>query len=315
GNGPVTSGGFGVDPSSDRAKKVPLNGSTKLDPDVRRKLQGIKGALLMRNQVQTLCEVAMLNQRYGFVAASCIDYVGGKVDPTINYAIVMSQNVDEFLVAGIIETVVPHPRYNPETFENNVAVVMLQSNSAVSFFNPIADWPSDWGQLLYVHRSLKAGILSSWNEPYVMMINQQTEVNANDQECSSASSLYAANKDQFMCNPATLTFFWSRNCNIPYGVVYGIYNTNAAAAAIYSHSVIYGDGFCGTGKIISYYLHLRNYVKWAETVTGVTVGTLHSPNAAGYTRSSNPSYSLNSPAGPNAVGVNIFGNFTTTTVP
>ncbi|KAJ2713244.1 hypothetical protein H4R19_002348 [Coemansia spiralis] len=301
---PVTSGGIGT-----------LNGAkTDLDPDVRRKLQGIKGSLLMRNQVQTLCEVAMVNQRYGFVAASCIDYVDGKVDPSVYYNVKLSQNVDQFLAAIAVETIIPHPKYNPATFENNIAVVMLQTNPLVSFFNPIADWPADWSQLLYAHRTLQDGLLGGWNEPYVMVTNRQTEVSSNDRDCSIASALYAANKDQYMCNTATLTFFANRRCNIPYGVVYSIYNMNAAAAAIYSHSAIYGDGFCGAGKIISYYLHIRNFIKWAESVAGITVGTLHSPNPAGYTASSNPNFSLNAPRGSNPAGVHIFGNFTTNAI-
>ncbi|KAJ2769711.1 hypothetical protein IWQ56_002442, partial [Coemansia nantahalensis] len=253
----------------------------------------------------------MVNQRYGFVAASCVDYVNGKVDPSVYYNVKLSQNVDQFLAAVVIETIIPHPKYNPHTLENNIAVVMLQTNELVKFFNPIADWPADWSQLLYVHRSLQDGLLGGWNEPYAMMTNRQTEVSSNDHECSVASSLYAANKDQYMCNSATLTFFANRDCNIPYGVVYGIYNTNAAAAAIVSHSAIYGDGFCGTGKIISYYLQIRNYLKWAESVSGITVGTFHSPNPAGYAASSNPSFALNAPSGPNADGVTIVGNFTT----
>ncbi|KAJ2797273.1 hypothetical protein H4R21_004384, partial [Coemansia helicoidea] len=112
---------------------------TDLDPEIRRKLQGIRGALLMRNQVQTLCEVAMVNQRYGFVAASCVDYVNGKVDPSVYYNVKLSQNVDQFLAAVVIETIIPHPKYNPHTLENNIAVVMLQTNELVKFFNPIAD--------------------------------------------------------------------------------------------------------------------------------------------------------------------------------
>ncbi|KAJ2779394.1 hypothetical protein H4R18_004039 [Coemansia javaensis] len=317
-NGVVVSGGIGFFDGTDSPRvtvsggSVDADGSKVLGPDVRRQLAGIKGALLMRNGAQTLCEVAMVTQRYGFVAASCIDYLEGSknVDPSFHYSVHLSQNVDQFYADTNIEAVIPHPDYNPKTFENNIALVMTVSDPATPYFNPIADWPSDWTELLYVHRSVTDGPNPQWNEPYVLTTNKMTEVNTNLPACKEASALFAANPDSYMCNTATLTYFYRRDCNIPYGVVYGIYNTNAAAAAIYSHSAIYGDGFCGTGKIYNYYLQVRNYIKWAEGVAGITVGTFHSSNPPGYVRSNNPNYTINPPGGPNDAGVNIFGNFT-----
>ncbi|PIA14383.1 hypothetical protein COEREDRAFT_88772 [Coemansia reversa NRRL 1564] len=293
--------------------------SGKLDsiPDIQR-FSSIKGGMLMKNQEQTLCEVALVNQRLGFVAASCLEYTDNQfnVDPLIRYVVTMSHNTKDYYVSQIVESVKVNPNYNPITFENNIALLFLETNTVIQFQNTIADWASDWNQLYYVHRSLTDSVLMSWNEPYITVSNRSSEITTNMEACSAASSLYANNQGDFLCSSTTLTYYYARDCNIPYGTVYGVNNDNVAAAAIFSHTAVYGDGgFCGTGKLINYYLILRNYIKWAEQVSGLKINVYHSANAAGYTPSSDPNYSMKLPSGSNDKGVNLYGNFTMESIP
>ncbi|KAJ2157511.1 hypothetical protein GGF46_004458, partial [Coemansia sp. RSA 552] len=212
---------------------------------------------------------ALVTPRFGFVAASCVSFIGEQVDPNHRLTVACVKGRTEFGGVLVVENVIRHPQYNPETFENNIAVVMLGSNPAINFENKIADWPGDWSNYYYVHRTVTTGILFSWNEPYVSVTNGTTDVTTNHASCRAASALYAANEDKFICNSGTVTFYDDRSCNLPYGAVYGGTGNEIAAAALYSHSAIHGDGgYCGTDMIINYYLMLREYIPWAETVSG-----------------------------------------------
>ncbi|KAJ2436829.1 hypothetical protein IWW46_005592, partial [Coemansia sp. RSA 2440] len=132
----VTSGGFG----------------TIDDTTAKQELSTIVGALLMKDNVQTLCEIVMMTTRVGVVAASCLDYVGNTVDPNVVYYVGLSKNVNDVYGNLQLETIIPHPNYNPNTFENNVAIVMGVTNPAYDFENKIADWPLDWTNYYFVHR-------------------------------------------------------------------------------------------------------------------------------------------------------------------
>ncbi|KAJ2322283.1 hypothetical protein IWW52_000189 [Coemansia sp. RSA 2704] len=296
---PVASGGFGTTGDSTAATQ---------------QLSNIVGALLMKNQSQTLCEVAMVTQRFGFVAASCGDYVNGQIDPNVNYGVGLSKNMKDFYANLGVETIIPHPNYNPDTFENNIAVVMFASNPLVTFNNAIADWALDWTNYYFVHRSQAVGNewpLYSWNEPSVSVTNGTNTINMNLDQCNSASTLYEANQDKFICSPLDLSYYYNRDCSIPYGAVYMGHDNTVAAAAVFSHTSIHGnEGFCGGGKMVNYYVVLRNYIKWAEQVSGQTVNVYHSADPIGYTASSDPNFSMAAPKSPDAADIHIYGYFT-----
>ncbi|KAI9471093.1 hypothetical protein BX667DRAFT_520270 [Coemansia mojavensis] len=292
---PVTSGGFGIwgDPE-------PQN------------LGSIKGGILMKGNGLTTCRVALASQTFGFVAASCIDWVDGNMDPNASYGLALSNGYTGIGGNLQVDSIIPHPNYNDKTFENNIAVVMLKPNSAISFTNLIADWPADWHNYQFVHRTITDSVPYFWNEPSIMITNGTNSIATNDNLCSSASPLYAANKDNFICNIGAVTYYYDRKCNLPYGTVYGAYGENVAAAAIYSHSAISGTGgYCGDGSIINYYTIIRNYIAWANQVSGMQVSTFHSENAPGYTASSNAAFTMNPPSGEQPANFQLYGRFTT----
>ncbi|KAJ2672443.1 hypothetical protein IWW42_002808 [Coemansia sp. RSA 1085] len=234
------------------------------------------------------------------------------MDPNASYGLALSNGYTGIGGNLQVDSIIPHPNYNDKTFENNIAVVMLKPNPAISFTNLIADWPADWHNYQFVHRTITDSVPYFWNEPSIMITNGTNSIATNDNLCSSASPLYAANKDNFICNIGAVTYYYDRKCNLPYGTVYGAYGENVAAAAIYSHSAISGTGgYCGDGSIINYYTIIRNYIAWANQVSGMQVSTFHSENAPGYTASSNAAFTMNPPSGEQPANFQLYGRFTT----
>ncbi|KAJ2448141.1 hypothetical protein EV183_005581 [Coemansia sp. RSA 2336] len=292
---PVTSGGFGQfgDPE-------PQN------------LSSIKGGLLMKGNSLTTCQVAMASQTVGLVAASCIDWANGSMDPNANYGLALSDGYTGIGGNLQVDSIIPHPNYNKETFENNIAVVMLKSNAAITFTNQIADWPADWHNYQFLHHSTTDSIRYTWNQPMLMITNGTNSIATNDNVCSSASPLYAANKENLICNIGAVTYYYDRKCSLPYSIVYGVYGPNVAAAAIYSHSAISGTGgYCGAGAIVNYYTIIRNYIAWVNQVSGMQVSTFHSEQAPGYTASSNAAFTMKAPSGEQPADFQLYGRFTT----
>ncbi|KAJ2851059.1 hypothetical protein IWW36_001406 [Coemansia brasiliensis] len=304
----VTSGGYGnLDDSGVTSGGIGYSGDSE-----PQNLDSIKGGVLMKGNGLTTCQVALASQTFGFVAASCIDWVDGNMDPNASYGLALSNGYTGIGGNLQIDSIIPHPNYNDKTFENNIAIVMLKSNPAISFTNLIADWPADWHNYYFVQRSITDSVPYLWNQPTIMITNGTNSIVTNDNVCSAASPLYAANKENFICNIGAVTYYYDRKCNLPYGTVYGAYGENIAAAAIYSHSAISGTGgYCGDESIINYYTIIRNYIAWANQVAGMQVSTFHSENAPGYTASSNAAFTMNPPSGEQPANFQLYGRFTT----
>ncbi|KAJ2121867.1 hypothetical protein IW147_003856 [Coemansia sp. RSA 720] len=253
-------------------------------------VMGMKGAILVKNGQTTTCELALISNKLAFVAANCLDFEPNSniVDTTSTYQVMVSDggtgNVGTFTVASTQS----HPKYNPKSFANNVALLRFDGGDGVQWKNYIAANPNDWKSEFYVKRTTSG---SSWAMPQV-----QESTGAAPAECANASPIYAANTKDFMCTDKFTTASQDgKTCASPFGTVYGVADPDLAVAAIYSHSVVIGDSLCSSTKVYSYYTILSNFLEWGGAVAGSTI-YLYTPDM-NYKNNDNPNYVMNDPSG------------------
>ncbi|KAJ1801524.1 hypothetical protein LPJ59_000198 [Coemansia sp. RSA 2399] len=289
---PVTSGGFG-------------KSGTPTD-----EITSVRTGILYNDDNQTYCEVLMSSQTVGVAAASCFDYVNNEVDPNVSYSVIVSSGTNSTGISGTFKAtkVTPHPEYDPTTYANNVAVMQFMAIPGSEFTKQIADWPAEWKQYYMVHRSLTNVMPYVFNAPKVSAI----DVGSTPSGCTDASAIYAANADDYICNMVTIESYLNSNCVAPFGSVYGDADPYPAnLAALFSHSAIYGTGsYCGQGPFYNYYLILRNYIPWIQSVAQTDISTYHIETSTSYTAATNVSYVMQNPT-TQASGVVVVGNYTT----
>ncbi|KAJ1838563.1 hypothetical protein LPJ73_007044, partial [Coemansia sp. RSA 2703] len=105
--------------------------------------QNLPGGLLFKNGKQTSCEVALLSMKAGIVTASCFDYSSGTtVSSSTKYEVYLYNGTPNS--APIISTLSTsdihlHPNYNPNTLENNLAIIEFNKQTTDPFKGYIVD--------------------------------------------------------------------------------------------------------------------------------------------------------------------------------
>ncbi|KAJ2695516.1 hypothetical protein GGH99_000086 [Coemansia sp. RSA 1285] len=228
-------------------------------------------AVLIKNGQLTSCMVPIMTLKAGFVAANCIDLTSdNKVNMSTKYKVRLTSTTDipnGFEVDLNPSDIAIHPNYNSKSLANNIAVVQYNKATTDTFKAYIVAQKYAEDSQVYVQRDYnqEAG---NWNDPVVY--NQA----ADSSECASTSSLYAQNKDLFMCTTATTTSIADSGCTMPYGIVYSenSTSTNVVTTALYSHSYIKGASLCSSSvTTVNYYTMLSTYMGFAVSVLGTAV--------------------------------------------
>ncbi|KAJ2551771.1 hypothetical protein EV175_003566, partial [Coemansia sp. RSA 1933] len=267
-------------------------------------IDGMKGALLIKNGGVTTCELALISNKAAFVAANCLDYTDGTntVDSSTVYQVMISDGNTSTIGTYSVDTVDAHPRYNPETYANNVALLLFNSDASVEWKNYIAADPSEWDSEFYVQRTLVSNSTSSkWNGAQVVQASGSAPSG-----CSTASTLYAANQADFLCTTDTVSDSSSgANCVMPYGSVYGINGDNLAVAGLYSHSLVVGDSLCSNSAVFNYYTLLSNYLEWGGVMAKSTIYLFAVDQS--YVNNDKANYTMANPSGSASVSGVLMG--------
>ncbi|KAJ2403089.1 hypothetical protein GGI23_000228 [Coemansia sp. RSA 2559] len=269
-------------------------------------IASLRTGVLVKNGVQTSCELALIDNKAAFVAANCVTDTNGNLDTTNAYAVyytdsnVQGSNAVSASITSSLITL--HPEYSIYTLANNIAILQFNPSQSVSWQNPIAVNKNAWSDTVLSRRRLVSVSSSTWANQLHESLNEASD------DCSSNSGLYAANTKDFVCSLQRSAPLMSSHCNIPYGSVYGVDNSNAAVAGLYSYSVISGNQFCGSSDIMSYYLMLSDYIAFAQSTIGRDVSVSFNQ---GFTVNSASSYSLSqesfsSPSGTSVLTGNVF---------
>ncbi|KAI9470374.1 hypothetical protein BX667DRAFT_501985 [Coemansia mojavensis] len=234
------------------------------------------GALLVKNGKQTSCEIALIDNRAGFVAATCVVDGSGNLDTNSRYEIYIDDGDNEKpknapIVSSSIRV---HPQFKMSNFANNIAIVQFSVDVKDSWSIKVAVDHGSWSSSLYVRRYMANKNAMRWAKP------KTSRSSLTRPECAASSGLYASNYFDFRCSSDTAGTMVGSQCGVPYGTVYGQVNDRLAIGGIYSHSVAEGDSICSSGRVVHYYLYLSNYLAFAQNVLGRGVLTLSTGNFA-----------------------------------
>ncbi|KAI8323426.1 hypothetical protein GQ54DRAFT_258226 [Martensiomyces pterosporus] len=272
-------------------------------PDITANITSYSGGLLIKNGVQTTCEVVLIDQRAAFVAANCFDYEdSGKVSNDTAYEVYLqtstsSNNPAKYLVA--LNGIHIHPSYNTSSLGDNIAIVEFNKKNNVEWHGCIAVNRTEWDNIVYVRRTLNNVTRMDWNAPASAFLPQQ------EPACVFTSTLYTANKDRFLCNSYTLKSIYNDQCSVPFGSVLRVVGTALAPAALYSYTSIYGQDLCSNDTARSYYTVLENYIGFAVSVLKRPVRTMS--NLGWGSRSSGDSFAMNTPTAGDIGNMTVFG--------
>ncbi|KAJ2390118.1 hypothetical protein H4S02_002026 [Coemansia sp. RSA 2611] len=227
-------------------------------------MANFRGAILVKNGAPTTCELALIDNKAAFVAATCLSLSGKRLkDDSTRYEIYFdgAKGNRPAKVTVDASDISIHPKFNPNTYSNNLAILQFSFTDQSSWVNYIAAYRGEWTDIAYVRRQVSAN--NDWSTPRVRSYAQT------DANCDRASGLFRYNEATLMCariyTPSTVT---SSSCNMPYGSVYGVTSSSMAIAGLYSHSVVYGTGMCGGSATFHYYVVLTEYLPYARTVLG-----------------------------------------------
>ncbi|KAJ2781090.1 hypothetical protein H4R18_003085 [Coemansia javaensis] len=228
-------------------------------------LGNFRGAMLVKNGKITTCECALIDNQAAFVAASCLDYGNGRnLDMSATYAIYFDGGMGQQPAMAPVNPadIIVHPRYGRDTNANNLAILQYSFTAQGSWVNYIAAYRDEWSDIVYVRRQLMSATQMQWATPAVRTNDDD------DPGCTSASELYNRNQGAFFCSRIYTPSVFSTTCNMPYGSIYGVASSSMGIAALYSHSVVYGDSMCGGSQTYHYYTVLTNYLRYARSVLG-----------------------------------------------
>ncbi|KAJ2809391.1 hypothetical protein H4R20_000116 [Coemansia guatemalensis] len=260
-----------------------------------------QSAILLVDGKQTSCESVVLDSRAGFIAASCLKYKSDKtVDTGAKYEIIMKGGggsaASNRYTISMIDV---HPKYDPGTYINNLAVIQFNTKDKSTWKNSIATNPKEWNNKFFIRRTLSDVSSMTWNNILAYSTTETPDY------CQKASKVYSANAGDFLCNYAVTLSINNNGCKVPYGVVFAaVQPSDLNMVAVYSHSAVYGDTMCSKDRKLHYYTVLRNYIGWASDVLDRPVGAF--AKAAGFEFTPKVSYSMESVADSGVEGVKVF---------
>ncbi|KAJ2855757.1 hypothetical protein J3B02_001997, partial [Coemansia erecta] len=250
-----------------------------------------RGAVLVVNGSQTSCEFAVINNSYSFIAANCVADNSGNVDTSKVFQIYFNDVGNQSPVKATISNsqIHIHPNYNPSTFANNIAVVSY-SGVPDGWRSSIAISPAEWQGREFIRRYMTSINNMSWAPPIIDGLKHSST------QCAIYSGLYAANTDSMFCTTSNLPAMFGAQCSIPYSLSYGYTNDQIAPAAIYSHTIYFGNNLCDDSgkKRLHLYTLLQNYIAFAESIAGYQLSVLPDHHDRGYNM--DPNFKMNEPS-------------------
>ncbi|KAJ2310150.1 hypothetical protein IWW54_003347 [Coemansia sp. RSA 2705] len=227
----------------------------------------LKGGILISNGKQTSCDLTVIDSKSSVVAASCLKYsTGTTIDSSANYQVYLSDGGDGGKAEFKVDKITVHPKYNPSTFANNIAVLQYNSNAKNSWQHLLATSASyEWDQLFFGRAVLADMEKLDW------MLYYSTTSSNHDGICDKLSELFAENVDDMVCNGNTTgaAANYLSDCKIPYGTAFGIANNKAYVIGPYSHTAINnGNNLCASSMQRSYYTSLGNFAAFLSQTLG-----------------------------------------------
>ncbi|KAJ2647093.1 hypothetical protein IWW40_004949 [Coemansia sp. RSA 1250] len=253
---------------------------------------------------QSSCEIALVGESYGLVAANCLLTDDGKRRKVKQLQIATHGSGESEVVP--VDDMVLHPQFDTKTLANNIAVLLF-TTSKDTIPSPMAPLnTSSWDDQCLFRRTL-ADLTPTWSNYMLGRVSDKGQ-----DLCQVASPIFAANSDDFICDQGLVSPGDSiTSCKLPYGMGYGaVLYKGTAPMALYSHTVVFGDGLCSTSQKVNYYILLHNYLDWCKsTADSHKAKSLKSPQAASASKNNSQEvYQMNPPENPVPVVQTYGGN-------
>ncbi|KAJ1739923.1 hypothetical protein LPJ78_005017 [Coemansia sp. RSA 989] len=232
-------------------------------------LSKLKGGVFVKNGKQTMCGLALIDNKSAMVSADCLEYNGSSVNEDVIYAVYIDNGFDNKTSNHIVTKITVHPNYDPATKANNIAVLEYNDDAWVDWYNYNAIDTYKWKNLVYVQRYVEDVDTGAWGTSKLVR-----DKYTNDTTCKEISPLYGDNLSDLTCYDKLVAPPSSElsNCNVPYSTVYALLDGIIFQAGIFSYAEISGGSdFCGSGQMRTYYTLVANYLMFARITINRTV--------------------------------------------
>ncbi|KAJ1726620.1 hypothetical protein LPJ61_005064, partial [Coemansia biformis] len=198
----------------------------------------VKGGVLTKNGKITACGVVMLTNKIAVVSADCLDYNDSVVDWSTKYRIYISKGDNGLTGSYEVAKLDVHPKYDPVTKANNIAVVRIQLDAVETWTKLVAIGSDKWSTVVYAQLILSNMTDITWDKPNIYVRDNV----GGDDVCISMSPLYAANRNNYMCTQAITQppVKTTPVCFVPYPILYAQVDGDLYQAGIFSHAVLMG---------------------------------------------------------------------------
>ncbi|KAJ2335933.1 hypothetical protein GGH91_005370, partial [Coemansia sp. RSA 2671] len=130
-------------------------------------LAQIKGGVLVKNGKQTSCGLGLLDNMASYVSANCLDFKNGKVDGNIIYEVYIDSGYDKTATRAMVQNITVHPKYNPSTMANNIALIEFNLGNDVTWYNYNAIGRASWSEIIYAQRYVSDMNQMTWATPQI----------------------------------------------------------------------------------------------------------------------------------------------------
>ncbi|KAJ2448379.1 hypothetical protein EV183_005463, partial [Coemansia sp. RSA 2336] len=183
----------------------------------KEQLSLIKGGVLVKDGLQTSCNLAVIDSKASVVAATCLNFMNdGSLNTTTEYTVYLDDGADGKAAKYTVDSITVHPEYNVTYKLNNLATLQYNADGEMTFQNTIAPIKlfDKWDELVFVRYTLKDMETMEW-EP----ISYTTEWIDFEFKCDQLSKVHTVNVDDMVCTdklsqdvPEYLNL-----CPMPYG--------------------------------------------------------------------------------------------------
>ncbi|KAJ2799061.1 hypothetical protein H4R21_003686, partial [Coemansia helicoidea] len=222
------------------------------------------GGVLVRDGKATNCGVGLLDNMAALISATCLDIKDGAVDTSHEYEVLLDKGYTNNTERYTVSDFTIHPNFDASTLANNVALIQFNKGSDVAWYNyvwrPVGD--ESGTQYVYVQRALTSVAMGTWGTPAV-----SAEPTATDSTCKDFSPLYAANRQDLVCNRAVYGPLVSglTKCKVPAQTLYAYHEGILFQAGFFSHAAVQGGSdLCNYKVQRSYYTMMSNYLMFAR---------------------------------------------------